>query len=43
MEFFGRLCLIDNGRIVKSAPTADKGLLDDIKAVFKVSDERFIK
>ncbi len=43
MEFFDRLCLIDNGRIVKSAPTGDKGLLDDIKAVFKVSDERFIK
>lgn len=43
MEFFDRLCLMDNGRIVKFASSDDKGLLDDIKSVFGVSDERFIK
>ncbi len=43
MEFFGRLCLIHNGRIVRAAPSGDRALLDDIKAVFGVEDERFIK
>lgn len=43
MEFFGRLCLMDNGRIVTVTPSDDARLLADIKTVFGVSDERFIK
>jgi ABC-type cobalamin/Fe3+-siderophores transport system ATPase subunit len=43
MEFFDRLCLMDNGRIVRYAPSGDKGLMENIKSIFGVSDERFIK
>ncbi len=41
-ETFGRLCLMDSGRIVRACPAGDKGLLEDIKGVFGVNDERFI-
>jgi len=43
MEFFDRLCLIDNGHILRSASSKDKGLIDAIKVVFKVEDERFLR
>ncbi len=43
MEFFERLCLMDNGRIVRIASSGDKDLLNDIKSVFGVTDEKFIK
>ncbi len=42
-EFFERLCLMDNGRIVKAATSGDRELLDHIKSVFGVTEERFIK
>lgn len=42
-EVFGRLCLMDSGRVVKVAPSDDAGLLEDIKSVFGVRDERFLK
>ena len=41
-EFFGRLCLMDSGRIVRCAPSGDRGLMDDITNVFGVADERFL-
>ncbi len=43
MEFFGRLCLMDNGRIVQCAPSGDRELLETVKSVFGVPDDRFIK
>lgn len=43
MEFFDRLCLMDNGFIVKIAPSTNKDLIEAIKTVFKVNDERFIR
>jgi iron complex transport system ATP-binding protein len=41
-EFFERLCLMDNGRIMRIASSDDEDLLRDIKSVFGVMDEKFI-
>lgn len=41
-EFFDRLCLMDSGRIVNVAPSGHQELLDRIKSVFGVTDERFL-
>ncbi|MGC8755054.1 MAG: ABC transporter ATP-binding protein [bacterium] len=42
IEFFERLCLIDNGRVINTGSPDNRELLDNIKSVFGITDERFI-
>ncbi len=42
MEFFERLCLLDNGCIVTVQHPESKELVKSIKQTFHISDERFI-
>lgn len=42
IQFLERICLINNGKIIKIGQPDNKELIDKIKSVFGITDERFI-